>query len=92
MFFHSYLCEMNTDINYPQYRKYSNDKAYFKIISETEWEEVQVVGSNYILHQFTVKIMPDRNYIYDMTFDYEKNWVLIEEDEYKKIKNLIMFE
>ena len=71
---------------YPQYRKYPNDKAYFKIISATEWEEIQVIGSKFILNQFTVKIMPDRNYLNDMTFDYKSNWVVIDESEYENIK------
>jgi hypothetical protein len=77
---------MNQPILYPQYRKYLNEKAYFKIISTTEWEEIQVLGSKYILHQFIVKIMPDRNYIYDLTFDYKKNWAKIDEQEYERIK------
>ena len=68
--------------SYPQYRKYLNNKGYFKIISEKEWEEIQVVGSSYVLHHFSVKIMPDRNFIYDMTFDFERNWAVITEDEY----------
>jgi hypothetical protein len=72
-------------VNYPQYRKYKNHKAYFKIISEKEWEEIQVLGSKFILHTFTVKILPDRNFIYDMTFDYENNWDKIEEEEYHEI-------
>jgi hypothetical protein len=78
---------MNSSITYPQYRKYLNNKAYFKIISPTEWEEIQIVGSQHILHQFTVKILPDRNYIYDMTFDYKNNWVKIGEEEYEAFKN-----
>jgi hypothetical protein len=76
-------------IKYPQYRKYLNEKAYFKIVSATEWEEVQVLGSNYFFHQFIVKIMPDRNFIYDMTFDYKNNWVEIEENEYEVMKTKI---
>jgi hypothetical protein len=71
--------------SYPQYRKYKNNKAYFKIISEKEWEEIQVLSSKYILHTFTVKILPDRNFIYDMTFDYENNWDKIGEEEYEEV-------
>jgi hypothetical protein len=73
-------------ITYPQFRKYPNDKSYFKIISAAEWEEIQVIGNKYILHQFTVKIMPDRNYLHDMTFDFKDNWVAITEDEYESSK------
>ncbi len=77
------------EIIYPQYRKYPNDKAYFKIISATEWEEIQVVGNKYMPHQFTVNILPDRNFIYDMTFDYKNNWAVIDESEYELIKGKI---
>ncbi|MDF2436946.1 MAG: hypothetical protein K0Q95_1322 [Bacteroidota bacterium] len=75
--------------DYPQYRKYHNGKAYFKIVSETQWEEVLVMGSKCIFHEFSVKIMPDRNYIHDMTFDYEKSWEKIDEKEYEEIKGRV---
>jgi hypothetical protein len=84
-----YLYSMNATIKYPQYRKYLNGKSYFKIISSTEWEEIQVIGNKYLLNKFTVKIMPDRNYIHDMTFDYENNWMVIEEEEYELMKRKI---
>ena len=67
---------------FPQYRKYKNNKSYFKISSLTEWEEIQIIGSNYLLSKFEVKIMPDRNFIQDMLFDYASNWDVIEEKEY----------
>ena len=76
-------------MDYPQYRKYLNDKAYFKITSATAWEEIQVLGSKYLLHQFTVNIFPDRNFIHDMTFEYENNWKKITEAEYEEIKSKI---
>jgi hypothetical protein len=74
--------------DYPQYRKYHNGKGFFKIVSENQWEEILVVGSKYIFHEFTVKIMPDRNYIYDMTFEYKRNWEKINEEEYMLIRNM----
>ena len=70
------------EVHYPQYRKYLNEKSFFKITSSTEWEEIQIIGSKYVLNQFKVNIMPDRNFLHDMTFDYKENWVLITEDEY----------
>lgn len=78
---------MNTKITYPQYRKYSNNKSYFKIISSEEFEEIQLLGTKISVHLFKAKILPDRNLIYDMTFDYEKSWVKIEEGEYVHVKN-----
>lgn len=76
-------------MNYPQYRKYPNNKGYFKVVSATEWEEIQVIGNKYLLHTFTVNILPDRNFIYDLTFDYEQNWLKIELEEYETIRQNI---
>ncbi len=79
---------MNT-IVYPQYRKYKNNKVYFKIISANEWEELHVLGNKVTLHPFVAKILPDRNYISDMTFDYKDHWELIEEEEYEELKKRV---
>lgn len=78
---------MNKEITYPQYRKYSNNKSYFKIISSNEFEEIQLLGTKKSIHLFKATILPDRNFIYDMTFDYENSWLKIESEEYNKVKN-----
>ncbi len=80
---------MEATINYPQYRKYPNERGYFKIISVDEWEEIQVIGSKYKLHHFKVNILPDRNFIYDLTYDYKNNWVAIGAEEYEMMRNKI---
>lgn len=70
-------------ISYPQYRKYPHGRTYFKIISSSEFEELQFLGDECAVHHFVAKILPDRNYIYDLTFDYEKYWDAISEEEYE---------
>jgi hypothetical protein len=76
--------ENNTpSINYPQFRKYAHGRTYFKIISSSEFEELQFLGDDCTVHRFTAKILPDRNYLYDLTFDYKKHWIAIEEQEYE---------
>lgn len=77
------------ETTYPQYRKYLNNKSFFKIVSPTEWEEIQIIGSRHILNTFTVKILPDRNFMQDMTFDYKDNWEVISEAEYEQKKDLV---
>jgi hypothetical protein len=72
--------------NYPQFRKYKNNKVYFKIISDAEWEELHISGNICIVHTFVAKILPDRNYLSDMTFEYEEHWEKIEEQEYEAKK------
>jgi len=55
---------MTTDIiTYPQYRKYSNNKSFFKIISPEIFEEIQVLGKKKRLHKFEAKILPQKNII-----------------------------
>lgn len=78
---------MTMATTYPQYRKYKNNKVYFKIISDTEWEELHVSANSYTLYSFVAKILPDRNYLADMTFEYEANWDTVEEAEYERLKN-----
>ena len=77
---------MKTQLSYPEYRKYHNEKSYFKIISETLFEEIKITGKKAKLHAFEAKILPDRNYIYDLTFNHEAHWTSINEEEYESIK------
>ena len=78
---------MSTEkITYPQYRKYSNNKSFFKIISETEFEEIQVLGIKTTIHAFKAKILPDRNYIYDLIHNYKAHWIKCSPEEYELLK------
>ncbi|HET6225402.1 MAG TPA: hypothetical protein VFF27_03920 [Bacteroidia bacterium] len=77
---------MNGTATYPQYRKYKNDKVYFKVISSSEWEELHVSKDTVTIHHFQAKILPDRNYIADMMFAYREHWDAIEEGDYEAIK------
>lgn len=77
---------MTIAASYPQYRKYKNNKVYFKIISDTEWEELHVSKKSCTVHSFVAKILPDRNYLLDMTFDYAEHWERMEERDYEEMK------
>jgi hypothetical protein len=74
---------------YPQYRKYSNNKSFYKILSPNQFEEIQILGNKRTIHYFEAKILPDRNYIDDLTFNYENHWVICSEEEYEEIRNTI---
>ena len=74
------------EIIYPQFRKYPHGRTYFKILSPTEFEELQISGDKSTMHHFVAKILPDRNYIYDLTFNYQGHWEVISEKEYQENK------
>lgn len=80
---------MENTISYPSYRKYKNNRAYFKILDAQSWEEIQVVGNNYLLHSFQVAILPDRNFLYDMSYDFNQHWEEITAEEYAAVKGKV---
>ena len=81
---------MTETITFPVYRKYLNDSSFFKIASLEEFEEIKKDPSGYKLYKFKAKILPDRNYIQDMLFDYKLNWKEIEEEEFIKVKEKLV--
>ena len=74
---------MEKKIQFPVYRKYAHNRTFFKITSVSEFEELQIIGHSYFVHHIKAKILPDRNFINDMLYDYERNWVAIEAQEYE---------
>ena len=51
---------------FPVYRKYTNNKNYFKIINNNEFIEVSVIGKQVIIKKIEAKIYPDRLFILDL--------------------------
>ena len=78
---------MNKKIDFPQYRKYKNNKVYFKIHSETTWEELHLLKGNAVLYTFTAKILPDRNYLEDLTYNYAAHWDVVDAAAYEALKD-----
>jgi hypothetical protein len=75
------------DINFPTYRKYKNNKRFYKIINKKEFEEIQVVGSKTIVNHFVATQLPEFNLINDLISCYEENAVVISEVDYEAIKS-----
>ena len=51
---------------YPQYRKLSNNKSFYKILSEHSFEEIQLVGSSVITTNTNATKYPEFIRIKDM--------------------------
>jgi hypothetical protein len=73
-------------MQYPVYRKYPNDLAFFRILSEDEFEELSIIGTRYTLSRIKAQILPDRVYIKDMLDLHNGHWVLSSEEEYFAMK------
>ena len=74
------------DITFPVYRKYKNNRNYFKVISNNCFEEIQIIGQKQILKQITATQLPEFNHIYDLVYNYRELGYEITEAEYLKIK------
>ena len=53
-------------MTFPQYRKSLNGKHFYKIISEIEFEEIQLIGGKYLFMKTVAEIYPDKMRIQDM--------------------------
>lgn len=74
---------MTDTVAFPQYRKYSNNRNFFKISSAADFEEISFIGSKKIVKQYKAMILPDRNLIQDLLHDSHVAET-ISEEEYKK--------
>lgn len=69
---------------FPAFRKYKNEKNYFKITSMATMQELKLVGGKYYqITDFEVTIHPDRVMIQDLVDNYEDYAVSITEQEYE---------
>lgn len=80
---------MKKEVDFPLYRKYANNHAFFKVISNELFEEVKKTPKGYSLHMFEVKILPDRNFINDLIANLELHWVEISREEYQSMKKKV---
>ncbi|MCD6068641.1 MAG: hypothetical protein K0S33_3467 [Bacteroidetes bacterium] len=72
------------DIQFPQYRKYSNNKNYFRILSPVEFEEIQLIGSRQLKRKVTAELFPEKNFIMDLLLLNSPDIVVIDAAEFGK--------
>ena len=54
---------------FPQYRKYTNERSYFKILSSTELIEIQKVGKKLFKLPLFAKQFPEKQFIASLLVD-----------------------
>ena len=73
------------DIHFPVYRKYKNNKSYFKIIHPRLFEEIQIIGSKKLIKQTEAKLFPEVNFVRDLVLNYSEMADEIGEEEYNQL-------
>ena len=56
-------------MDFPQYRKLSNGLAYYKILDEKSFEELQIVGNKVVKHFVKAQKYPEMLKIKDLLSD-----------------------
>ncbi len=69
--------------SFPIYRKLSNLKVFYKILSDLEFEEIQLVGSKTFKLKFVAKQYPEKLKIMDM-INLQENYLESSENEWRK--------
>ena len=72
-------------IEFPVYRKYEGDRAYFKINSDKSFTEIQRMGTKLFLHEIQAKTYPDFQLIADMISLHNNHWIPSNELEFIEI-------
>ncbi|MCE3229001.1 MAG: hypothetical protein K0S32_3552 [Bacteroidetes bacterium] len=74
------------DINFPVYRKYKNNKSYFKIINPKLFEEIQIIGSKKVIREVQALQFPEMSFVHDLIYSFENMAVEITGEEYETMK------
>jgi len=69
-------------MNFPLYRKYPDNKTFFKIISEKEFEEISYIGNKQLVQKVEAITYAERLYISDMLENKQGYYEVISEEEY----------
>ncbi|MEN9640410.1 MAG: hypothetical protein RLZZ262_2279 [Bacteroidota bacterium] len=67
---------------YPQYRRLSNGKSYYEILSADEMREITVSGKRWTEYEIKAKILPERVLITDLLDMRYAHYELISEKEF----------
>lgn len=68
-------------MEFPVYRKYPNEKHFFRVLSEEAFEELFIMGSRYGFREKKADTYPDRLLIQDMLAMKDNSWLESSKDE-----------
>jgi hypothetical protein len=73
----------NKGIDFPQYRKLSNGKVYYKINGDRQFDEIQIVGNSANLFNIEAKQYPEMLRIQDLLSLSMEGFEMSTEEEYE---------
>ena len=74
---------MRKSADYPVYRMYPNGRSFFKILSDKEFQQLEIIGSKYFLTVYSANNHFDSMYISDMLEMKGNHWLENTEREFE---------
>ena len=70
-------------MQFPIYRKYSNNKVFFKVISNEAFDEITLIGDKSVLQHIKAITYAEKLYIMDMIEMRENSWIESNQSEFE---------
>lgn len=77
--------------DFPQYRKLSNDKVFYRILDDRHFDEIQIIGTKAQLRNVVAEQYPEILRIQDMLSYGILGFVASNEEEFLNIKDNCIF-
>ena len=81
----------NKDTDFPQYRKLSNDKVFYRILDDRHFDEIQIIGARAQLFHFKAEQYPEILRIQDMLNFVLEGFVQSNEVEFTSLSSKFIF-
>lgn len=79
------------DTDFPQYRKLSNDKVFYRIVDERNFDEIQIIGTKAQLRHVKAEKYPEMLRIQDMLSFGIEGFILSDEAEFSSLNEKFTF-
>jgi hypothetical protein len=82
---------LDKDTDFPQYRKLSNNKVFYRILDDRHFDEIQIIGTKAQLRNVVAEQYPEILRIQDMLSYGIPGFVASNEEEFLNIKDNCIF-
>lgn len=67
---------------FPLYRRYAGTDTWFEILSPSTFRELKLMLTHFAISTFEARILPDRNYIYDLIHCAQSGIIAVDASEF----------
>lgn len=69
---------------FPMFRRYSNRRNYYRINSTDNFDELLIIGNQYVYSNFQANILPEFQLVVDLIENADQRWEPITEKDFEE--------